>query len=116
GASDPLVRPCEGLFGARQAVTPALTAPQCAILIARCELHGLREQLVPLHALHARLLARQGDAHSAETSLGLAEQALQLGEIGAVTPLAGLWRAQALQTLGRATEAARAAQRSAAWL
>jgi hypothetical protein len=76
----------------------------------------LRWQLAPLHALCARLHAQEGDTHAAHASIALAEQALLPGELGAVTPLCGLWLAQALQGLGRATDAVLKAHQAAVWL
>jgi hypothetical protein len=59
---------------------------------------------------------REGDARSARASVALATQALLQGDIGAATPLAGLWLAQALQGLGCAAEAALQARQAAAWI
>ncbi|WP_372526255.1 ATP-binding protein [Piscinibacter sp.] len=111
-----LLQACELVLAAGQAGEPELVSAQCSDLIARCEPQGLREELVALHALHARLLAREGDTVSAHASVALAEQALLQGDIGAVTPLAGLWLAQALRSLGCAADAALHAGRAAAWL
>ncbi len=114
--SENLMQACKLVLVAGQAVEPEPTSAQCAALIARCEPQGLREELVPLHALHAYLLARDGDARSAEASVALAEQALEKGEIGAVTPLCGLWLALALQRRGSPPESTLRAQRAAEWL
>ncbi len=114
--SENLLQACKLVMVAGRAVEPELTSAQCAGLIARCEPEGLREQLAPLHALCARLLAREGETRSAHASVAQAEQALLQGDIGAATPLAGLWLAQALQSLGCAADAALQAQRAAAWL
>ncbi len=114
--SENLLQACELVLVAGQAREPELASAQCAGLIASCEPQGLRLELAPLHALCARLAVREGDTHSAHASVALAEQALLQGDIGAVTPLAGLWLAQALQSLGCAAAAALQAQRAAAWL
>ena len=114
--SENLMQACKLVLVAGQAVEPELTSTQCADLIARCEPQSLREELVPLHALHARLLAREGDARTAQASVALADLALAQGEIGAVTPLCGLWLALALQRLGCPTESTLRAQRAAGWL
>ena len=79
-------------------------------------MQGLRLQLAPLHALCARLAARAGKPDAADVSVALAKQALLQGEIGAATPLAGLWLAQALQCLGCAADAALQARQAAAWV
>ena len=114
--SENLLQACELMLVAGRVVQPEPTSAQCASLIARCEPEGLREQLAPLHALCAWLLAREGDTRSAHAGIALAEQALLQGDIGAVTPLCGLWLARALQCLGCPAEAALQSQRAAAWL
>jgi hypothetical protein len=95
---------------------PEATAAQCAGLIARCEREALREQLVPLHALHAWLAACAGDPDVAVASVAAAERASQAGDVGIATPLAALWMAKALRAAGRLPEAAAEAQRGVAWL
>jgi hypothetical protein len=95
---------------------PDITATQCATLVARCEPQGLREELVPLLALSARLQAREGDPQRAHASVARAEEALRVGEIGAVTPVCCLWLAQALQSLGRPADALLQARQGKAWL
>jgi DNA-binding SARP family transcriptional activator/tetratricopeptide (TPR) repeat protein len=114
--SENLLQACKLVLVAGQAAEPELTSAQCADLIARCEPQGLREELVPLHALCARLLAHEGDMRSAHASVAQAELALHQGEIGVVTPLCGLWLAMALQRLDCPADAALRAQRAAAWL
>jgi predicted ATPase len=114
--SEDLLQACELVLVAGQAREPELVAAQCAALVARCQPEGLRLHLAPLHALHARLALREGDANAAHASVALASQALLQGDIGAATPLAGLWLAQALQGLGCATEAAQQARQAAAWV
>ena len=114
--SENLLQACKLMLVAGQAAEPELSSIQCASLIARCEPQGLREELAPLHALRARLLAREGDARSADASIALAELALLQGEIGAVTPVCGLWLALALRQLERPAEAALRARRAALWL
>ncbi len=114
--SENLLLACRLALVAGQAAQPGLTSHQCAALIARCEPQGLREELVPLRALQAHLLAREGDLRSARASVALAELALQQGEVGAATPLCRLWLALALKRLGRPAEAAHHAQRASDWL
>ena len=114
--SENLLQACELALAAGRAEAPEVSAEQCATLVARCEPHGLREKLAPLHALCARLFAREGDEHSARDSIASAEQALAAGEIGSFTPLCCLWTAQALDGLGRAADAADKARRGAGWL
>src|SRR5206468_4035252 len=114
--SEHLLLACELMLLAGRAARPEPTAAQCAALIARCEPESLREQLAPLHALFARLYAIEGDTDSANASAARAEQALQIGDIGAVTPQCGLWLAQALHDLGRPAEAALQARHAALWL
>lgn len=114
--SEHLLLACELMLAAGSAPQPEPTAAQCAVLIARCEPEGLREQLAPLHALCARLHAREGDAPAARASVERAEQALLAGELGAAMPQCHLWLAQAWETLGRPAQAAIKAQQGAAWL
>jgi DNA-binding SARP family transcriptional activator len=114
--SENLLQACKLVLVAGRAAEPELTAAQCAALIARCEPEGLREQLAPLHALCARLLAREGDARLAMASVAQAEHALRQGDIGAVTPLVSLWLALALQRLDRAADGALHARQASAWL
>jgi len=114
--SENLLQACELVLAAGQAREPELFSSQCAALIARCEPEGLRLGLAPLHALLARLAVREGDAQAAHASVALATQALLQGEIGAATPLAALWLAQALRSLGCAAEATLQARQAAAWL
>jgi hypothetical protein len=114
--SENLLQACELALTVGHAETPDMTAAQCAALVARCEPQGLREELVPLHALSARLHAREGDPQRAHASIALAEQALRVGEIGAVTPLCCLWLAQALQSLGMPADALLQARQGTAWL
>ena len=133
--SENLLQACELVLVAGQAAQPGLTPAQCAALIARCEPQGLCEELVPLHALCAHLAARDGDLPSAQASVALALRTLQHGlhgdidsgndndsdsdsdsDRGAASPLAALWLAQALRSLGDPTAAALQARRAAAWL
>src|SRR5450432_514004 len=113
--SENLLQACKLVLVAGQAAQTEVTPAHCAALIARCEPQGLREELAPLHALRARLLADEGDSRSAETSIELAQRALH-GEIGAVTPLCGLWLSLALRGIDRQEDAARRAQVTSAWL
>ena len=121
--SENLLQACELVRVAGQAAQPEITSSQCSALIARCEPQGLRETLLPLHALYAHLAVRQGDLHTAQASVALALQAMQQaaqgdsdGDSGAASPLAALWLAQALRSLGDAAAAAVQASRAAAWL
>ena len=121
--SEKLLQASELLLVAGQALQPELTPAQCAALIARCEPQGLREELLPLHALCARLAMREGDLPSAQASVALAQQAMLQGvhgdrdsDSGAASPLAGLWLAQALRGLGDTAAAAMQARRAASWL
>ena len=121
--SENLLQACKLFLVAGRAAEPELTSAQCAALIARCEPQGLREELIPLHALCARLAAREGDLAAAHASVELALQAMQQGmqsdsdsDCVAASPLAGLWLAQALRSLGDTAAAALQAGRAAAWL
>jgi hypothetical protein len=114
--SENLLQACRLVLVAGQAATPEPTSAQCAALISRCEPQGLREELVPLRALSALLLAREGDLGAAQASVAQAELALLQGNIGIVTPLCGLWLARALRESGRPQEAARHAQAAVSWL
>ncbi|MGZ5185489.1 MAG: ATP-binding protein [Caldimonas sp.] len=114
--SENLLLGCELMLVAGRAARPEPSAAQCAALIARCQPEGLREQLAPLHALHAWLLAREGEAEGAQASIEAAGQALQQGDLGAMTPLCGLWLARAWQALDRPDQAASQTERAAAWL
>ena len=114
--SENLLQACKLVLVAGQATVTDVTPAHCAALIVRCEPQGLREELAPLHALRARLLADEGDFGSAGTSIELAQRALLHGEIGAVTPLCGLWLSLALRGVGRQEDAARQAQVTSAWL
>jgi DNA-binding SARP family transcriptional activator len=111
-----LLQACELALVAGHAISPALTAAQCAALIERCEPQGLREELVPLYALCAHLHAREGAAPASDASVALAKQALLAGEIGAVTPVACLWLSKALHRLGRPADAVLQARRGSDWL
>ncbi len=115
-ASENLLLACDLALVAGQTASPALNVIQCAALISRCEPQGLWEQLVPLHALQARLQARDGQTRLAESSVALAREALMNGKVAAVTPLCGLWLAQALGSLGQPAPAALQARDAAAWL
>ncbi len=115
-ASENLLLGCELMLAAGKAERPEPTAAQCAGLIARCEPEGLRELLVPLHALHAWLAACAGDLDAAAASVAAAGQAAQAGDVGIATPLAAFWMAKALGAAGRPADAAAEAQRGAAWL
>jgi len=114
--SENLLQECELVLVAGQASEPELATAECAALVARCEPEGLRLELAPLHALCARLAARAGERHAADVNVALARQMLRQGDIGAATPIAGLWLAQALQCLGRAADAAQQAGQAAAWV
>jgi DNA-binding SARP family transcriptional activator len=114
--SENLLQACKLVLVAGQAAAPEPTAAQCAALIARCEPQGLREELVPLRALSALLLAQEGEPQAAQDSIRLAELALRQGEIGVVTPLCGLWLARALRELGQPSEAALHAKAAVTWL
>ncbi len=121
--SENLLQACELLLVAGQALQPELTSVQCATLIARCEPQGLREELLPLHALGACLALREGDTPSAQASVALALRAMQQGVHGdgdsnsrTASPLAALRLAQALRGLGDTAAAAMHARRTAAWL
>jgi DNA-binding SARP family transcriptional activator len=114
--SENLLQACMMVLVAGQTVESAATATQCAALIARCEAQGLREQLAPLYALQGWLLARDGDAPGAETSLTLAVTTIAQGELGAMTPVCLLWLARASRASGRPDAATDHAQRAARWL
>ena len=111
-----LLQACRLALIAGQASDPDLSAESCAALIVRSQTHELREQLTPLHALLAWLLARSGDTAAALVSVGRAEVELKKGELGAWTPHSGLWLAKALQCAGRLDAADRHARSAAAWL
>lgn len=114
--SENVVIACELVLMAGRAVESDLSADSCAALAARCEAEGLREQLLPLRALCAWLCARDGPAAAAELELGHAERLWDEGDVGASTPLCGLWLARALRALGRPEAATSAAQRALDWL
>ena len=111
-----LMQACRLALIAGQASDPDLSAESCAALIVRSQAHELREQLTPLHALLAWLLARSGDTAAALASVGRAEVELGKGELGAWTPHCGLWLAKALQCAGGVDAADRHARSAAAWL
>jgi DNA-binding SARP family transcriptional activator len=111
-----LLQACRLALIAGQASDPDLSAGSCAALIVRSQAHELREQLTPLHALLAWLLARSGDTAAALVSVGRAEVELEKGELGAWTPHSGLWLAKALQCANRVDAADRHARSAAAWL
>ena len=115
-ASENLILGCELMLAAGRAERPEPTAAQCAGLIARCEHEALREQLVPLHALHAWLAACEGDLGAVAASVAAAEYASEPGDVGAATPVAALWLAKALRAADRPAEAAAHARRGADWL
>jgi len=114
--SENLLQACTLMMVAGQAANPEPTAAQCTGLIERCEPEGLREQLAPLYALRGWLLARDGEADAAGASIALAERSIEQGDIGATTPVCGLWLARALKVSGRHDAAAAHALRAAAWL
>ena len=121
--SENLLQACELLLVAGQALQPEITPAQCAALIARCEPQGLRDELLPLHALCACLAMREGDLPSAQASVALAQQAMLQGvhgdrdsDSGAASPLAALWLARVLRSLGDTAAAAMQARLAAAWL
>jgi len=111
-----LMQACRLALIAGQASDPDLSAESCAALIVQSLVHELREQVTPLHALLAWLLARTGDVAGALASVGQAEHELEKGELGAWTPHCGLWLAKALQCAGRVDAADRHARSAAAWL
>ena len=115
-SSENLLLGCELMLAAGKAERPEPTAAQCAGLIARCEREALREQLVPLHALHAWLAACAGDLDVAAASVAAAARASQPGDVGVATPVAALWMAKALRAAGRPADATTEAHRGAAWL
>jgi DNA-binding SARP family transcriptional activator len=114
--SENLLQACRLMLVAGQADEPEPTSTQCAALIARSEPHGLREELAPLHSLCAWLLARAGETPAALAGVALATLELGKGELGAATPLCGLWLARALQCLGHTAEALQQAQSALTWL
>lgn len=121
--SENLLQACELLLVAGQALQPEITSAHCAALIARCEPQGLREELLPLHALCAWLAVREGDRAAARASVALAQQVMLQGvdgdddgDNGAESPLAALWLAQALRGLGDTAAAALQARRASDWL
>jgi tetratricopeptide (TPR) repeat protein len=114
--SEHLLLACELMLVAGRAGQPLPTAAQCVALIARCEPEGLREYLAPLHALCARLHVHEGKPRQANASVARATQELLAGDIGAVTPLCGMWLAQALQSLGRPVQAMLTAREAVVWL
>jgi hypothetical protein len=111
-----LLQACELALTEGHAESPDMTANLCTTLVARCEPQGLREELVPLYALSARLHASEGHMRRAHASVALAERALHVGEIGAATPVCCLWLAQALQSLRRPADALLWARQGTAWL
>ncbi|HJV62630.1 MAG TPA: AAA family ATPase [Albitalea sp.] len=114
--SEHLLQACELMLLAGQAAHAQPTPAQSATLIARCEALGLRTHLAPLHALHAWLLASEGDMRAADASIAKAEHALAQGEIGSSTPVASQWLVHALLATGQAAAAADRARWAAQWL
>ncbi|MEO8078926.1 MAG: AAA family ATPase, partial [Caldimonas sp.] len=114
--SENLLMACELVLLAGRAAAPEPTADACAALAARCEREGLREQLLPLVALCAWLRARTGETAAAEADLAHVERLSTQGDVGAATPLCGLWLIRALRALGRPGAAAATAQRTLHWL
>jgi hypothetical protein len=112
--SENLPLTCAQFVVAGQAATPAVKAAQCAVVMARCEFEGLAEHLVPLRALLVRLQVREGTTAPTKAELLLARQGVMSG--GALTPIAGLWLAQALEAIGRPVEANVVARHGASWL
>ncbi len=78
-----LMQACRLALIAGQSSEPDLQAESCAALIVQSQSHDLREQLAPLHALLAWLLARSGNVTAALASVGRAELELERGELGA---------------------------------
>jgi hypothetical protein len=111
-----LMQACRLALIAGQSSEPDLRAESCAALIVQGQSHDLREQLTPLHALLAWLLARSGDVTGALASVGRAELELAKGELGAWTPHCGLWLAKALQCADLVDAAERHARSAVAWL
>ena len=114
--SENLLIGCDLALVAGRSLRPEPTPAQCAALIERCEPEGLREQLGPLYALQAWLLARAGDTPATDASAARAGLVLEQAGMGAVTALCGFWLARASRALDRPADAARHAQRAAAWL
>ena len=115
-ASEHLLQACKLMLVGGQGGPSQASPRACADLIGRCAPEGLREQLAPLHSLHAWLLATEGNVAAAQAEIELAQQALLRGDPGAMTPLCGLWLARACRSLDLPAEAARHARHAVAWL
>lgn len=72
--------------------------------------------LLPLQALQAWLLARDGDLEAAFASARGTQAALSRVDLGAALPVCGLWLAKALQCVDRQEEAATVTQQAAGWI
>ena len=107
---------CELVLAAGQWCPAQLSAPLLAPLIEGCRSRGLRTCLLPLQALQAWLLARDGEPKAAAASARETLAALSAVDLGAALPGCALWLAQALQRLGREDEAGVIARHAAGWI
>ena len=107
---------CELMLAAGQSGASQLSALPVTPLIAGCEAQGLQVYLLPLRALQAWLLARDGFHEAASISARGTQEALSHADLGAALPVCGLWLANALQCMGRPGEAADITQQAAAWI
>jgi len=115
-ASEHLLQACKLMLVGGQGGPSQTSAGACADLIGRCAPEGLREQLTPLHSLHAWLLALEGQAAAARCAVQQAQQTMLQGDTGAMTPLGRLWLARACRSLDRPADAAQHALKAVAWL
>ncbi|MDP2367275.1 ATP-binding protein [Rhodoferax sp.] len=107
---------CELVLAAGQDCPGQLSAGHLTPLLAGCEALGLQVYLLPLRALQAWLLVRDGDFEAAGTSAKVTQATLADADLGAALPGCGLWLAKTLQCLGRPRDAAAVAQHASDWI
>ena len=107
---------CELVLVAGQSCPQHLSPPPLAALIKGCEVHGLKAYLLPLRALQAWLLARDGNLDAACVGARATHEAISHADLGAALPASGLWLAKALQYTGQPLDAARVVRQATAWV
>ncbi len=114
--SEQFLMACELVLVAGQAWPPQLSAAPLAPLIQGCEARELHGYLLPLRALQAWLLARDGGLEAASFSALGTQAALARADLGAALPACALWTAKALECVGRPAAAAAVTRQASAWL
>ena len=114
--SEQFPQACELMLAAGQSSPSQLRAEPLNALVAGCEARGLQMHLLPLLALQAWLLAREGDLKAAAASARKAQSALPGADLGAALPACGLWLANALLCLGREREATAVSGHASGWI